>query len=101
MIKIGEHRFEGPFTSTDKLEDRSGIYAILSREGSTRYVLDIGESARIKTRVENHDRKACWNGNAKGVLEVAALYTPGLQQAGRSEVEQELRSKYSPTCGDR
>lgn len=100
-ITIGNYTFDGPFTSTDKLEDKSGVYAIICSSEGKNYVIDIGESAQVKTRIENHDRAECWKKNCNGTLKVAVYYTPNKQQTGRKEIEQELRDKYDPPCGDR
>jgi hypothetical protein len=101
MINIGNYQFEGPYTSTASLEDRSGVYAILDQRADDNYLLDCGESATVKTRVEGHDRQPCWNRNSSGTLNVAVFYTPNLQQSGRMAVEQAIRKAFNPTCGDR
>jgi len=100
-ILIEQRMFEGPYGNTGLLEDRSGVYAILCfRDGKCR-VVDVGESAHVKSRVENHDRKACWQRNCSGTLMVAVLYTPHLQSSGRVSIEQEIRAQYNPPCGQR
>ncbi len=97
MIQIGNHQFEGPFASTDRLQDRSGVYAILDRRNDGKYyVIDCGESQAVKTRVENHDRRTCWIRNSAGTLTAAVCYTPNLQQAGRMQVEQAIRQQCDP-----
>ena len=58
-ITIDGHTFEGPYAGTDRLEDRSGVYAILCYREQKHFVVDVGESATLKTRVENHDRSDC------------------------------------------
>jgi len=93
------HNFEGPYDSIGSLEDNSGVYAILCKESDKYYVKDIGESANVKTRIENHDRADCWKKNCTGKLYVAVLYTPNKQSAGRMLIEQELRAEYDPVCG--
>ncbi len=100
-ITIGSYVFDGPYTSTNDLEDRSGVYAILDKRSDGYHVIDIGESSEVKTRVENHDRADCWKRNKQGSLCVAVYYTPNKQQSGRKEIEQELRRQYNPPCGDR
>jgi hypothetical protein len=100
-ITVGNYSFEGPYTSTDKLEDRSGVYAIHCKVEDKYYLIDIGESSEVKTRIENHDRRDCWTKNCKGTLTVSVYYTPNLQQPGRKLVEQELRKLYNPVCGER
>ncbi len=102
MINIGNHQFEGPYTTTDSLDDRSGVYVILDhRNDGKYYLLDCGESATVKTRVGSHDRQPCWNIHSFGTLNVAVYYTPNLQQSDRMEVEQSIRQAFNPTCGDR
>lgn len=100
-ITVGNYSFEGPYTSTDKLEDRSGVYAILYYLDEKYYLIDVGESSEVKTRIDNHDRRDCWTKNCKGTLTLSVYYTPNLQQPGRKLVEQELRTLYNPVCGDR
>ena len=101
MITISGYNFEGPYTSTDSLRDSSGVYAILTRPHANESwsVIDIGESAQVKSRIENHDRKACWNRNNRGMVAAAVLYTPSWTAAQRCSVEASLRDQYAPACG--
>jgi len=62
-IKIGKYYFDGPYTSTDSLENRSGVYVVLCENNSNYGPVDCGESATVKSRIENHERKNCWNRN--------------------------------------
>ena len=73
---------------------RSGVYAILDRKLA---VIDIGESASVKTRVTNHDRQPCWEKNRVNL--VAVLYVPSAKQ--RLDIEQELSLAFKPVCGVR
>lgn len=102
LIIVGQ-TFQGPFSNTSSLEDRSGVYVILSRRnsGENYTVIDAGESATVKTRVSNHDRSKCWNQNNLGELVVTVCYTPNLGSSGRIEIEQQIRRQYTPVCGDR
>ena len=98
-ITIGRYTFEGPFESTFSIEDRSGIYAVLSHNGLRYDVVDIGESATVRSRIESHDRADCWA--RYGGRYYAVYYTPFSQQPARKQIEQELRRQYNPPCGDR
>lgn len=100
-INIGNYRFEGPYTDTNKLQDKSGIYAILCHRDQKYLLIDVGESANIKTRIENHDRENCWSKNCLGTLTVSVLYTPNLHRTARLEIEQEIRNKFNTPCGYR
>jgi hypothetical protein len=98
-IIVGNYSFEGPYTSTEKLENKSGIYAIHCLIDGKYYLIDVGESSEVRNRIENHDRRECWIKNCKGTLTVSVYYTPGLQQTGRMNIEQTLRQQFQPICG--
>lgn len=100
-IAIGKYQFDGPYDNTGSLQDRSGVYVVLCHRDKENFVIDVGESAHVKTRVENHDREDCWERNCTGELTVAVLYTPNLQSAERVAIEQEIRRQYNPPCGER
>lgn len=98
-INIGKYQFDGSYSSTGSLQDRAGVYAIICRNGNTNSLIDVGESATVKSRVDSHDRKNCWQRNCSSQLVVAVLYTPGQQQSGRMKIEKEIRDQYNPSCG--
>ncbi|RLB39474.1 MAG: hypothetical protein DRH12_11440 [Deltaproteobacteria bacterium] len=95
------YQFEGAWTDPNNLESRSGVYVIWCKSGETWTVLDIGESHDVKNRVLNHERENCWKQNCRGVIYYSATYTPHLQQSGRTEIEQYIRSITNPSCGER
>lgn len=98
-IQIGNYNFDGPHPNTAALFERSGVYVILGRTGQTSWaVVDIGESESVRNRVENHDRRQCWQARGYQTLAVAALYVAELQ---RMVVEQNLRAHFNPPCGKR
>lgn len=99
-IEAGNYTFEGPYTTTESLQDRSGVYLIVCKNNGQYSPVDVGESATVKSRVENHDRKHCWRNNCHYNLRVAVYYTPNLQQPGRREIEQAIRSQYNFPCGE-
>jgi hypothetical protein len=100
-IKVGQYDFDGPFTQTESLWDRAGIYVILCQSSGPWNVVDVGESDTVKSRVEGHDRKGCWKRSCSGTLGYAALYTPNWTDAQRRQVEQAIRQQYNPPCGER
>jgi hypothetical protein len=97
-VKIGDYYFDGPFKSTDSIEDKSGIYAVLHYKEDKCYLLDIGESSQIKKGIEEHDRKE-WEKNSKGAIEYSIYYTPKLKEHDRKEIEAKIRATYRPPCG--
>lgn len=100
-MKIGNYSFAGPYDSEDFLENRSGVYVILCRINGKYQPVDCGESAAVKSRIENHERFHCWQKGCGGTLMVAVYYTPRLQSAGRCAIEQEIRSTFNIPCGQR
>jgi hypothetical protein len=97
-IKLGKYSFTGPVSSIDKVKDRPGVYAIVCKVDSEYFLIDVGESSRLRTRIENHDRKGCWRENCNGKLTIYIHYTLFLKQPGRRLIEQELRELFHPDC---
>lgn len=92
--------FQGPFAYTSQLLDQSGVYAITTplRDGS-HFVLDIGESHKVRTRIANHDRAGQWNLAANnGPIYCSVLYCNELT---RMQLEDHLRDSFNPPCGIR
>ena len=100
-FNVGKYEFDGPLSSTNELQDRSGVYVIVCSNGGQYQPVDCGESATVKSRVENHGRADCWKRNCNGTLMVAVLYTPNIQSAGRVKIEQEIRRQHTFPCGQR
>ena len=101
-IEIRGRTFEGPYTQTGYLRRQGGIYVILDKRSDGKWwVIDVGESTDVQTRVEGHDRAPCWAFNQRGTLGVAVLYTPAWSEAQRRSLESEIRDAYSPACGVR
>ena len=100
-ISVGGLNFDGPYSSSDSLRHQAGVYAILDRRTDVDYLIDVGESKNVRNRVDNHDRKPCWQMNCRGSFMVAVFYTPGLNEADRVAIEQEIRRQYNLPCGER
>jgi len=100
-ITVGKYTFDGSYIDTSRLRDNSGIYAIHCNRNGSYYLIDVGESATVKSRIDSHDRADCWERNCTGTLTVSVLYTPNQQQTGRRLIEQELRNQFAPVCGER
>ena len=98
-VKIGGYEFEGPYDNPTKLDNDAGLYAILDRRGDTCALLDVGEAAMVKTKVQNHNRKSSWQLARQGTMSYAALYVPRETQDGRRRIEKKIRSQYDVACG--
>jgi hypothetical protein len=97
-IKLGKYSFAGPIESVDKLKDKSGVYAVVCKVDREYFIIDIGESSKLRTRIENHNKKDCWIKNCKGQVIIFVHYTRFLKQQGRVFIEQELREIFYPDC---
>lgn len=97
-IKLGKYSFTGPVESIDQIRDRSGEYAIVCKKDNELFLLDVGESTKLRTRIENYDRKECWITNCNGQLIIYVHYTPFAKQKRRIVVENEIREQFQPGC---
>ncbi|WP_413853482.1 hypothetical protein [Candidatus Ruminimicrobium bovinum] len=97
------YSFAGPHFDTDSIENKSGVYAIIDSFNGKYYLLDIGESHDVKNRLASHDRRDCWKRNKKGTILYYVYYTLNKQQAGRMDIEQDIRKNkaYHIPCGER
>lgn len=100
MIDLAGIWFEGPFSSTDQIRNQSGVYVVASAPHGLglRTWLDVGESGELRDRLDNHDRRGCWfNNSPQGWV----YFIHYCNEAERMRVEQELRRRLNPTCGER
>jgi len=97
-IKLGKYSFTGPVESIDDINDRSGLYAVVCDVDHENFLLDVGESSKLRTRIENHDKKDCWIKHCNGQLKIYIHYTLWSKQLRRILIEQELRELFHPGC---
>ena len=95
----GHYIFDGPHQHTNLLSDASGVYVITTRINGLHSVIDAGESAAIRSRVNSHDRQDQWAQHAgNNTLFVSALYC---DERNRMIIEQQVRVTHQPPCGIR
>jgi hypothetical protein len=101
-IEIANYLFDGPYTLIQDLKGDAGVYAVLCIHGEgNSFLIDVGESDHVRSGVEGSEKKSCWIENCKGVLAVAILYTPDLNQAGRLDIVKMIRSRdFVPCSGE-
>ena len=46
-LNIGNYTFNRPYSSTNELENLSGVYAIICQKNDKDYIVDVGESATV------------------------------------------------------
>jgi hypothetical protein len=94
-ITIGEHVFDGPYTTTKDLMNDPGVFAVIVAEGDRGILIDVGESNNVGECIEANKNKARWDTLASnGRLCFAVLYTPSFDQTERSSIEQGIRDQY-------
>lgn len=99
-MQIQNYKFEGPYYSTDGIYDSGGIYVILDhRTDGEYYVVDVGQSGSIRTRLAAHDRQSCWLQSRQGELSYWVLYTPRWTEEQRMLLEGNIRAQFNPKCG--
>jgi predicted GIY-YIG superfamily endonuclease len=85
--------------------DRAAVYVIVCKSVDTKfYVVDVGESGDVETRLANHDRRECWDKHCSGTLHVYLCYMPtskGYTAKDRRDLESKIRSEYNPPCGQK
>jgi len=98
-----KYEFECYYSSTLSIADRSGVYVVLDKRPDGLFILDVGESSTPQYRLQNHDRKNCWERSREGIIVYGIYYTPNQQQQGRMDIEQDIRNFYGNNnlCGDR
>jgi len=90
------YTFEGPYSTPEKFQDRSGVYLITCGEDNN--AIDVGESKEVRTRVENHDRSDCWFRNCEAPR-YSVHYVEYGKKPSRMEIEQDIRAEYHFPCG--
>ena len=96
-----KYNFEGPYSNSGSLEDRSGVYAIICEENGELHLIDVGESSEVKTRVKTHDREECWERICNKIIKYAAYYIEHGKKPSRVAVEQDIRDNYNIACGEK
>lgn len=95
-IDFGEYTLWGPVMDTDELFESSGVYIVLdARDYHT--VLDVGVSKTVKSRIENHNRRAQWYQHA--IFLAYAVYW--CSETEMENIETYLRRELVPLCGER
>lgn len=87
-VYVGHKAFAGPFRSHEPIRDRAGVFAVLRKPGGIARVEKLGQSANLQTTVRQTLKTTL---EADKTLQVAVLYTPGVQRPGRVRLLEEIR----------
>lgn len=98
-----------PFQCTSLAEadfsDRAAVYVVICvAKDRTWSVLDVGQSGRVGSRIDEHKRRECWIRNCpSGNTWVCVYSMPSSQHSeqDRLNLEHRLRVELKPTCGER
>ena len=101
IMPIENYAFDGPHRSLRNLENKAGVFVIMSEFVGKFYLLDVDVSDDIKSAIENHARRKCWERYRKGKIRYAVLYKKEFSAERDSEIERKIRSKYKTVpCGE-
>jgi hypothetical protein len=87
-IYVGHKAFAGPFDTVEQVQDRAGLYAVLRKDGRGHRVEALDQSANLRHAVEQYMGTSTI-GREK--MEIAVLYTPGIQKTGRLRMLEEIK----------
>jgi hypothetical protein len=103
-ITIGKRRFEDLLDDVNKIEDEPGVFVVVCPDTNGGYfVVDVGESDRVKPHLQNHECKDCWARVCTyrhQLPQFAVSYTRRIPEHCRRAIEHELRDQYEPPCGE-
>jgi hypothetical protein len=85
-VYVGRHSFTGPFRSPERIVDKAGVYALLIGQTRGFRVLEVDQSANLRTTLTR-----CLLGRDDEEIQVAVLYTPGVQRSGRLRLVEQIR----------
>ena len=95
------YQFDGIFYDPSRLQPFPGVYIVWCITGNDWQALDVGEAEDVRERLLNHDRKECWTSNCRGTIFFSAIYTRGMHQQRRMDIEANIMRQAKPVCGER
>ena len=60
-INIGNYTFDGPYSSTNELENLSGVYAIICQKNDKDYIINIGKSNSVVREMGSNLYRLTWS----------------------------------------
>jgi hypothetical protein len=104
-VTIGGYPFICVPLAEADFSDVAAVYVVLcvASDGSWT-VLDVGQSGRVGSRIDEHERRNCWQKNCPSGNIWVCVYrmpTDRYSESDRLAVENEIRRRYNPPCGTR
>ena len=87
-IYVGHKAFAGPFDTEEQVQDRAGIYAVLRKDGRGHRVEALDQSANLRLAIGQY---LATSAIGREKMEIAVLYTPGIQKTGRLRMLEEIK----------
>jgi hypothetical protein len=104
-VTIGSYPFVCVPLGEADFSDVAAVYVILCvAAGGSQTVLDVGQTGQLGSRIDEHERKDCWQKNCpSGNIWVCVYRMPShiYSESDRLKVENELRQRFNPPCGKR
>jgi hypothetical protein len=104
-VTIANYTFVCVRLSDADFNDTAAVYVILCvAEDRNWKVLDVGQSSELGSRIDNHERKACWLRNCPNNNIWVCVYSMPSDRYSRENrvaLEKLIRQKYAPPCGER
>lgn len=89
-LVLCHHAFKGPFYDIGQVEDKPGVFVVLSGAGGCYRTLGAGYSSSVRSGIEREREKT--SGEPNGVLLWAVLYDHNLPPGQREKLVEELRA---------
>jgi hypothetical protein len=94
-IMIANYEFEGPFHSLDKIKNQSGVFGVILQTQNELFLLDAGESEKVKSKIESHERKNIWEKySSQGKLLYTTCYVEADDDKDRKKILNEINKIY-------
>ena len=94
-IKIANYEFEGPYQSVDNIKNQPGLYAVILQTTKNLFLLDLGESENVKSKIKSHERKKLWDKYAtQGDLVYSTCYVKDDDKNEREQMINEINKVY-------
>ncbi|HES59118.1 MAG TPA: hypothetical protein ENO18_01690 [Caldithrix sp.] len=105
QVNIGGKKFSCVTLSESDFKDIAAVYVILCvAQDRSWSVLDVGQTGEVGDRIDDHDRKECWQRNCPNRNIWVCIYPMPSSQYSRQDrekFESYLRNQYQPQCGKR